>query len=96
MQARPLPWPPDPQQQFFERRLRLHDDGVGAGIHQRAGLFLEGLAHLRSVKSPYGSSRPPNGPISPITKPGRAPNASRAIRTAGLVDLAASSPGNGG
>ena len=37
----------DADQQFFERRLRFDDDGVGAGIDQRLGLLVEGLAHLR-------------------------------------------------
>ena len=36
----------DAQQQFLERRLRLDDDGVGAGIDQRLGLLVERVAHL--------------------------------------------------
>jgi hypothetical protein len=36
----------DPDAQLFERRLRLDDDGVGAGIHQRFRLLGEGGAHV--------------------------------------------------
>ena len=37
----------DAQQQLFQRRLRFDDDGVGAGVDQRLGLLVEGIAHLR-------------------------------------------------
>ena len=37
----------DANRQLLERRLRLDDDGVGAGVDQGPGLLVERLAHLR-------------------------------------------------
>ena len=35
------------ERQLFERRLRLDDDRVGAGVDERLGLLVERVAHLR-------------------------------------------------
>ncbi len=37
----------DGQAQLFERRLRFDDDGVGAGVDERLGLFGERAPDLR-------------------------------------------------
>ncbi len=48
----------DAQQQFLERGLRFDDDGVGAGIHQRLRLLVEGVAHLRFGEIAVGLHQP--------------------------------------